>query len=116
MPTNTLNGPGAPAAPLSPTPARAPQSPARPDARARSMFEPGAFEHLFDALVESAVKRGATDIHVRAGDVVQARVDGVLVAFDTPVLSPDDTLSLAVLVIESNGSDQRIVVVMVLVV
>jgi twitching motility protein PilT len=105
MPTNTLNGPGASAAPLSPATTR---PPARPDARARSMFEPGAFEQLFDSLVESAVKRGATDIHVRAGDVVQARVDGDLVAFDTPVLSPDDTRALAVRVLEANGSAHRI--------
>src|SRR6185295_17169796 len=82
--------------------------PARPDALARSMFEPGAFEQLFDSLVEGAVKRGATDIHVRAGDVVQARVDGDLVAFDTPVLSPDDTRALAVRVLEANGSAHHI--------
>ena len=45
--------------------------------------------------VESAVKQGATDIHVRAGDVVQARIDGALVPMDTPTLSPDDTRALA---------------------
>jgi twitching motility protein PilT len=72
------------------------------------MFEPGAFEQLFDALVDSAVRRGATDIHVRAGDTVQARVDGVIVAFDTPVLSPDDTRALAMRVLEANGAAQRI--------
>ena len=108
MPTNTLNGPGATAPPLSPATARQPDAPARPDGRARSMFEPGAFEQLFDSLVESAVKRGATDIHVRAGDVVQARVDGDLVAFDTPVLSPDDTRALAVRILDANGSAHRI--------
>jgi twitching motility protein PilT len=72
------------------------------------MFEPGAFEQLFDTLVDSAVKRGATDIHVRAGDVVQARVDGVLVAFDTPILSPDDTRALAARILEANGSALRL--------
>jgi twitching motility protein PilT len=108
MPTNTLNGPGATAAPLSPATARALHAPVRPDTRARSMFEPGAFEQLFDALVDSAVRRGATDIHVRAGDTVQARVDGVIVTFDTPILSPDDTRALAARVLAANGSVQRI--------
>jgi twitching motility protein PilT len=107
MPTNTLNGPGATAAP-SPAAAR-PSEPGRPDApRGRAVFEPGAFEQLFNSLVEGAVKRGATDIHVRAGDVVQARIDGVLVPLDTPTLSPNDTRALAMRVLEANGSADRI--------
>ena len=107
MPTNTLNGPGATAAP-SPATAR-PSEPGRPDApRGRAVFEPGAFEQLFNSLVEGAVKRGATDIHVRAGDVVQARIDGVLVPLDTPTLSPNDTRALAMRVLEANGSADRI--------
>jgi twitching motility protein PilT len=109
MPTNTQNGPGAAAAPPSPATARPPASPTRPDAsRARPMFEPGAFEPLFDSLVEGALERGATDIHVRAGDVVQARIDGVLVPLDTPTLSPNDTRALAERVLEANGSAGRI--------
>src|SRR5215203_3936609 len=96
MPPNTLNGPGATAAPLSPAAARPPESPARPDApRGRTVFEPGAFEQLFNSLVENAVKRGATDIHV-------------LVALDTPTLAPNDTRALAVRVLEANGSADRI--------
>jgi type II secretory ATPase GspE/PulE/Tfp pilus assembly ATPase PilB-like protein len=70
MPTNTLNGPGTTAAQPSAATAR-PNEPPRPDAsRARAAFEPGVFDQLFTSLVEAAVKRGATDIHVRAGDVV----------------------------------------------
>lgn len=108
MPTNTLNGPGSTSAPPSSSTAR-PNEPPRPDApRARAAFEPGAFEQLVDALVESAVKRGATDIHVRAGDVVQARIDGVLVPLDTPTLSPTDTRALAARVLEANGSADRL--------
>jgi twitching motility protein PilT len=92
--------------------AKAPLTPgttARPDApRPRTAFEPGAFEQLFNSLLEGAVKRGATDIHVRAGDVVQARIDGVLVPLDTPTLSPVDTRALAVRVLEANGSADKI--------
>jgi len=109
MPTNTLNGPGATPAPLSPATTRPPEQAARLDAsRARSAFEPGAFEQSFESLVEGAVKRGATDIHIRAGDVVQARIDGVLVPLDTPTLSPNDTYALAIRALAANGSGERI--------
>ena len=95
--------------PLSPSVSRPPDQGARTEIpRGRTAFEPGAFEQLFNSLVESAVRQGATDIHVRAGDVVQARIDGVLVPMDTPTLSPADTRALAVRVLESNGSADRI--------
>jgi twitching motility protein PilT len=106
MPRNTLNGPGATAAPHSPATTVSPAGAGAP--RARTVFEPGAFAQGFDSLVERAIERGATDIHVRAGDVVQARIDGVLVALDTPTLSPDDTHALAARVLEASGSAARI--------
>ncbi|MEP6617703.1 MAG: ATPase, T2SS/T4P/T4SS family [bacterium] len=59
-------------------------------------------------MLEDAVRRGATDIHIRAGDVVQIRVDGSLMSLDTPTLAPADTRSLAVRVLEANGSVERI--------
>ena len=77
----------------------------------RGLFETGAFEAQFDSLLEDAVRRGATDVHVRAGDVVQIRVDGVLVSLDTPMLAPSDTRALAVRVLAANGSVERIEVV-----
>jgi twitching motility protein PilT len=95
--------------PLTPTISRPPNQGARPDSpRPRTAFEPGAFEQLFNTLLESAVRQGATDIHVRAGDVVQVRIDGALVPMDTPTLSPTDTRALAVRVLEANGSADRI--------
>src|SRR3954452_18024065 len=85
------------AIPLTPSIARTPEQAGRADApRGRTAFEPGAFEKLFNSLLEGAVRNGATDIHVRAGDVVQARIDGVLVPMDKPTLSPVDTRALAV--------------------
>jgi twitching motility protein PilT len=95
--------------PLTPTVTRPPEQGARADIpRARTAFEPGAFEQLFNSLLETAVRHGATDIHIRAGDVVQARIDGVLVPMDTPTLSPVDTRTLAMRVLEANGSIDRI--------
>src|SRR5512138_2953041 len=108
MPTNTRTGPGSTVAPPSAPTVRPPEPPRSDASRARAVFEPGAFEQLFTSLVESAVRRGATDIHVRAGDVVQARFDGVLVPLDTPTLSPTDTRALAARVLEANGSADRL--------
>ena len=109
MPPNALKGPDVMAPSLSPAGVRSPEATGQPAApRARTVFEPGAFEQQFDTLVEAAVKRGATDVHVRAGDVVQARIDGVLVPLDTPTLSPNDTRALAERVLAANGTTDRI--------
>jgi twitching motility protein PilT len=82
--------------------------PAEAPARNRPVFEPGTFERQFDALLDDALRRGATDIHVRAGDLIQARIDGALVRLDTPILSTHDTRSLALRILEANGSSQNI--------
>ena len=94
--------------PLQPKPVSPLPRPGEAGARGRAAFEPGAFEFLFEFLLEDAVRRGATDIHVRAGDVVQARVDGALVPLETPTLTPADTRALAVRVLEANNSTQKI--------
>jgi twitching motility protein PilT len=94
--------------PLQPKPASPLPRPGEPGARGRAAFEPGAFEFLFEFLLEDAVRRGASDIHVRAGDVVQARVDGALVPLETPTLTPADTRALAVRVLEANNSPLKI--------
>jgi twitching motility protein PilT len=108
MPPNALKGPEVIAPPLPPAGMRSPEAGQSAAPRARTAFEPGAFEQQFDALVEAAVKRGATDVHARAGDVVQARIDGVLVPLDTPTLSPNDTRALAERVLAANGAADRI--------
>ncbi len=67
----------------------------------------GAFDSVFDSLLERAVHQGATDIHVRAGDVVYARMDGALVPLETPTVTTENTRALATRVLESNGSPLR---------
>jgi len=59
----------------------------RPDASAAEV------EKLRQFLVE-AIERGATDIHVRAGDVVYARIGGQLAPLDTPVLTAVSTFEM----------------------
>ena len=51
-------------------------------------------ERLRQFLTE-AIQRGASDVHIRAGDVVYARIHGQLVPLDTPVLGALDTRELA---------------------
>ena len=88
----------------SPPPRPVVDRPSDTSSHGRAAFEPGVFEHLFESLLGQAVEQGATDVHARAGDFVQARIDGALVALDTPRLSPADTRALAAKVLESNGS------------
>jgi twitching motility protein PilT len=61
--------------------------------RFRPAASPAEVEKMRAFLVD-AIQRGATDIHVRAGDVVYARVGGVLTPLDTPVLTAVSTLEM----------------------
>ena len=81
----------------SPTPNRHDSPP-----RATGSYEPGQFEAGFEALLEDAVKQGATDIHVRAGDVVHARIDGTLIPLATGFLTTADSKSLAARMLAAN--------------
>ena len=45
---------------------------------------------ILDALLRDAVDQGATDVHVRAGDMLRARVDGELVGIGAHIFSAED--------------------------
>jgi twitching motility protein PilT len=61
--------------------------------RFRPSASPVEVERLRQYLVE-ALQRGATDIHLRAGDAVYARIEGKLTALDTPVLTAVSTFEM----------------------
>ena len=61
--------------------------------RFRPSASPAEVERLRQYLVD-ALQRGATDIHLRAGDAVYARVEGKLTALDTPVLTAVSTFEM----------------------
>lgn len=63
------------------------------EVRFRPSASPVEVERLRQYLVD-ALQRGATDIHLRAGDAVYARVDGKLTALDTPVLTAVSTFEM----------------------
>lgn len=73
----------------------------RPDSAASSgderRFRPAAAQAEVEALrtyLASAIERGATDVHLRAGDGVYARIDGQLTPLDTPPLSAVSTFEM----------------------
>lgn len=60
-------------------------------------FRPAAAQAEVDALrtyLASAIELGATDVHLRAGDVVFARIDGQLAPLETPPLSSVSTYEM----------------------
>ncbi len=56
---------------------------------------------MFESIVKAAVERGATDIHIKAGDVFRARIDGKLQPLTKQTLTPDQTQSIALSLVAS---------------
>ncbi|MCH9015868.1 MAG: type IV pili twitching motility protein PilT, partial [Gemmatimonadetes bacterium] len=59
-------------------------------------------------IIKAAVERGATDIHIKAGDVVRARIDGRLQALTKQRLTPEQTREIALKVIPSEQDRKSI--------
>lgn len=60
-------------------------------------FRPAAAQEEVESLrryLATAIERGATDVHLRAGDGVYARIDGQLVPLETPPLSSVSTFEM----------------------
>ena len=54
-----------------------------------------------EKIIKAAVDRGASDLHIKAGDVFRARIDGKLVAMTKQALTPDQTRSIALRLISN---------------
>jgi len=48
-----------------------------------------------EQIIKAAIDRGASDLHIKAGDVFRARIDGKLVPFTKQRLTPDQTKAIA---------------------
>src|SRR5262245_10138915 len=48
-----------------------------------------------EQIIKAAVDRGASDLHIRAGDVFRARINGELVALTKQALTPEQTRGIA---------------------
>src|SRR5690242_1188029 len=50
---------------------------------------------FMEKIIKAAVDRGASDLHIKAGDVFRARVHGELVALTKQALTPEQTKQIA---------------------
>jgi twitching motility protein PilT len=61
-----------------------------------------------EKIIKAAVERGASDLHIKAGDVFRARIDGKLVPLTKQALTPDQTRSIALRLISNEDDRARI--------
>jgi twitching motility protein PilT len=58
-------------------------------------------------LVQAAVERGASVIHIRAGDVLRARIEGKIVKLSNQVFTEEETLNVALTLIPNEKDRER---------
>ena len=61
-----------------------------------------------EQIIRAAVERGASDLHIKAGDVFRARIDGKLVPLTKQRLTPDQTRAIALKLITSDEDRARL--------
>jgi twitching motility protein PilT len=61
-----------------------------------------------EKIIKAAVDRGASDLHIKAGDVFRARIDGKLIALTKQALTPEQTRSIALKLIPNDEDRGRI--------
>ena len=61
-----------------------------------------------EKIIKAAVDRGASDLHIKAGDVFRARIDGKLVPLTKQRLTPEQTKAIALRLIASDEERARI--------
>jgi twitching motility protein PilT len=61
-----------------------------------------------EKIIKAAVERGASDLHIKAGDVFRARINGKLVPLTKQRLTPEQTKSIALKLISSEEDRARI--------
>src|ERR1700741_2862225 len=61
-----------------------------------------------EKIIKAAVDRGASDLHIKAGDVFRARIDGKLVPLTKQRLTPDQTRAIAQRLISNEDDRARI--------
>src|SRR5260370_6048654 len=61
-----------------------------------------------EKIIKAAVDRGASDLHIKAGDVFRARIDGKLVPLTKQCLTPEQTKAIALRFIPNDEDRSRI--------
>jgi len=61
-----------------------------------------------EKIIKAAVDRGASDLHIKAGDVFRARIDGRLVPLTKQALTPEQTKAIAMRLIPNEEDRAKI--------
>jgi twitching motility protein PilT len=61
-----------------------------------------------EKILTAAIERGASDLHIKAGDVFRARINGELVALSKQPLTPDQTKSIVLNILPTQSDKDRI--------
>jgi len=61
-----------------------------------------------ERIIKAAVERGASDIHIKAGDLFRARIDGKLVPLTKQRLSPEQTRAIALKLMTTDEDRARL--------
>jgi twitching motility protein PilT len=61
-----------------------------------------------EKIIKAAVEKGASDLHIKAGDVFRARIDGRLVPLTKQALTPDQTKAIALRLIPNDEDRKKI--------
>src|SRR5213596_3719408 len=61
-----------------------------------------------EKVIKAAIDRGASDLHIKAGDVFRARIDGKLVPLTKQRLTPDQTKAIALHLIPNDEDRLRL--------
>jgi twitching motility protein PilT len=61
-----------------------------------------------EKIIKAAVERGASDLHIKAGDVFRARINGKLVPLTKQRLTPDQTRAIALKLMTNDDDRARI--------
>jgi len=61
-----------------------------------------------EKIIKAAVERGASDLHIKAGDVFRARINGKLVPLTKQRLTPDQTRAIALKLLPNENDRSRL--------
>jgi twitching motility protein PilT len=68
----------------------------------------GDLREAVENIIKAAVARGASDLHIKSGDVFRARINGQLIPFTKQRLTPDQTRAIATFLIPHERDRQRL--------
>jgi twitching motility protein PilT len=66
------------------------------------------FQEAVQRIIHAAVQRGASDLHIKAGDVFRARLNGSLVPFTKQRLTPEQTRAIAMQLMPNDRDRARV--------